>query len=119
MKIGEVSRASGISLKRIRYYESIGLLVASSRTDANYRTYTEQDLHLLRFIKRARDLGFTFDQVRDLLVLWRDGDGAPPHVREVARRHADKLDKQMSDMAVLRDTLRNLSHESPITCAEM
>ena len=72
MNIGQASKASGVSVKMIRYYESIGLIKSPLRTESGYRVYSDNDVHTLRFISQARDLGFSVEQMEDLLALWRD-----------------------------------------------
>ena len=95
MNIGQASKATGVSAKMIRYYEQTGLIPAADRTSSGYRDYSDKDIHMLRFIRRARDLGFSVAEIGDLLGLWRDeaakrrgeAAGARPH------RHARKKDR--------------------------
>lgn len=109
MNIGEAASASGISAKMIRHYESINLIKQSTRTDAGYRTYTNSDLHTLRFIKRGRSLGFSLDQIRDLLSLWNDSHRASADVKAIALTHVNDLEKRIAELSEMRDTLQDLA----------
>jgi MerR family transcriptional regulator, copper efflux regulator len=109
MNIGEASKASGVTAKMIRYYESIGLIKASRRTDAGYRTYGESDVHTLRFIKRARTLGFSLDQIADLLSLWQDPVRASADVKAIAQAHVAQLQQRIQELTEMRDTLAHLA----------
>ncbi|KKB77480.1 hypothetical protein VW35_15165 [Devosia soli] len=109
MNIGQASKASGVSSKMIRYYESIGLITAPSRTEAGYRVYSQNDIHALRFISRARDLGFSIDQMGDLLALWRDRSRASADVKAIALEHVRILDEKAKALKAMSDTLRNLA----------
>lgn len=110
MNIGQTSRASGVTTKMIRYYDEIGLVRPSSRTDANYREYDERQVNELRFIKRARSLGFSMDEIAVLLSLWRDRRRPSREVKAIADRHVADLDARIAEMQSMADTLRHLSH---------
>ncbi len=109
MNIGQAARHSGLSAKMIRYYESTGLLKPATRTDSGYRLYQDDDLHTLAFIKRSRDLGFSLEEVAQLLTLWQDRGRASADVKALAHRHIDDLNRRIAELTGLRDTLQNLA----------
>ena len=108
--IGAAARASGVSAKMVRHYESLGLLGAVARTDAGYRQYTPADVHTLRFIKRARDLGFSMAEIAKLVSLWHDHQRARADVKRIAQTHVAELEKRIQAMQDMRRTLQNLLH---------
>ncbi len=108
MNIGEASKASGVSAKMIRHYESIGLLRPPARASNDYRQYAERDLHELRFIARARTLGFSMKEIRDLLSLWRNRRRASAQVRAIAGTHLRKLEQRIVMMESVRAMLSEL-----------
>ena len=109
MNIGEAAEASGVSAKMIRYYESIALIEPDSRTDAGYRIYDEEDVHTLRFIKRARTLGFSIEETTELLALWRDKSRASADVKTFAMRHVRELEAKVKELRAMVRTLRHLA----------
>lgn len=109
LNIGDAARASGVTAKMIRHYESIGLVKAPRRTEAGYRLYSEQDVRVLQFIHRGRALGFSLDQIRELLALWEDKHRASADVRAMALAHIAELDRKIAEMAAMRRTLESLA----------
>ena len=109
LNIGEAAKASGVSAKMIRHYESIGLLAAARRTESGYRVYGQDDVHVLRFVHRARALGFSLEQIGTLLSLWQDKGRASADVRALARRHIGELDRKIEEMQAMRRTLESLA----------
>lgn len=109
MQIGQAAKASGVSAKMIRHYESIGLIAPAGRRDSNYRDYGSDDVHRLRFIRRARDLGFPIDRIRDLLRLWSDRGRASAEVKRIAMTHLEELDRKISELREMAGALRGLA----------
>lgn len=109
MNIGEAAKFSGVSAKMIRYYESIGLLPAARRTDSGYRFYTDEDVHVLRFVRRARDLGFAVADIGELLALWHDQGRASADVKRIALGHVAALERKIAELQGMVDTLRMLA----------
>lgn len=109
MNIGAAAKATGISAKMIRYYESIGLLPAPARSPSGYRHYTDDDLNRLHFIRRGRDLGFSMAQLTELLSLWRDQDRASADVKHIAEQHIDNMNQRIRQMQEMVATLSHLA----------
>ena len=109
MNIGAVAKASGLSAKMIRHYESIGLIETSPRTDAGYRQYTSRDVHLFQFVRHARELGFSLTQVKDLLSLWQNQTRASADVKQLTAIHIAELDQRIQGLTRMRDTLIELA----------
>ena len=106
--IGEAARASGVSAKMIRHYESLGLLREARRTYAGYRIYDDNDIHTLRFVRRARDLGFPMKAIGQLLGLWRNRRRSSADVRRIAQQHIAGLDQKIEELQAMRRTLEQL-----------
>jgi MerR family transcriptional regulator, copper efflux regulator len=109
MNIGQAASASGVSAKMIRYYESIDLVQVAVRSHGGYRTYDDSDVHVLRFIRQARTLGFPIEQIRQLLSLWQDRNRASAEVKAITTRHIGELDARIAELVVMRDTLSYLA----------
>ena len=109
MKIGQASAASGITERMIRHYEKIGLMPKAARRDSGYRDYDQRDIHSLRFIGRARDLGFSVDEIRQLLALWQDRSRASADVKSLALARAAELKRKERQLHEMRRSLEHLA----------
>jgi len=109
MNIGQAAAATGVSAKRIRYYQQIGLIDTAARSAAGYRVFEESDLHTLSFIRRARRLGFSVPKIGTLLELWRDRDRASASVKQLAQAHIAELQEKIEELQSMVDTLQNLA----------
>lgn len=107
--IGAASKASGVSAKMIRHYEDIGLLPKVARSFGNYRVYSANDIHVLRFIRRARDLGFSIEEIRELLGLWRNKSRPSAAVKKIAGKHIADLRVKIAELESMVQTLEHLT----------
>lgn len=110
MKIGEAAAASGVSAKMIRHYEAHGLIPTAGRTHSGYRMYDGDDVHVLRFVRRARDLGFSIKEIKTLLGLWNNRRRASADVKRLATKHVADLDAKIAGLQAMRRTLTALAH---------
>ena len=108
--IGRAAAQSGVSAKMVRHYETLGLLPPVHRTDAGYRQYGDPHLHTLRFIRRARLLGFSMAEIAELLKLWQNQNRASADVKRIALAHVADLERRIAEMQVMRQTLQQLAH---------
>ena len=108
--IGQAAKQSGVSAKMVRHYESLGLLPAVHRTDAGYRQYGDRQIHTLRFIRRARALGFSMLEIAELLKLWQNQQRASADVKRIAQAHVADLERRIVEMQAMRQTLAELAH---------
>jgi Cu(I)-responsive transcriptional regulator len=109
MNIGELSKASGVSSKMIRHYEQIGLTRPALRTVSSYRVYGDKDVHTLQFVRRARDLGFSVEQIKELLALWGDRSRNSADVKAVALEHIAELESKVAAIEEMTKTLKHLA----------
>ena len=109
MNIGQAAAASELSAKMIRHYEAIGLLPRAGRTASNYRVYAPNDVHVLRFIKRARELGFSMAEIGELLGLWRNKARSSTSVKKIVQRHVEELKRKIAELQSMARTLEHLA----------
>ncbi|MDC6170423.1 MULTISPECIES: Cu(I)-responsive transcriptional regulator [Roseateles] len=107
--IGEAAARSGVSAKMLRHYESLGLLPQVARTEAGYRLYSDKEVHTLRFIRRARDLGFSIAEITELLKLWQNRRRASSEVKRIALAHVADLDRRLAEMTAMKRSLEALA----------
>jgi MerR family copper efflux transcriptional regulator len=110
MNIGQAAVATGVSAKRIRYYEQIGLVQSAARSESGYRVYEQQDIHALRFVHRARGLGFSLPEIETLLALWHDSKRSSADVKAVALAHVEELQTKIAELQSMADTLLELAN---------
>ena len=110
MNIGAAAKASGVSAKMIRHYESVGLLSPANRSDAGYRLYGDKDIRTLQFIRRSRDLGFSIEEIRGLVGLWQDRMRPSREVKALAKQHLDYLDRKLEELQSMKNALSHLVH---------
>jgi Cu(I)-responsive transcriptional regulator len=109
MNIGQAAEASGVSAKMIRYYEAIGLIPKTVRTEVGYRVYSDNDVNTLGFIRRARDLGFPVEQIAELVALWRDRERASTDVKRIALEQVEVLERKARELQEMASTLEHLA----------
>lgn len=109
LNIGAASGASGVSAKMIRHYEEVGLIPKARRTYSNYRTYSENDVHVLRFVRQARDLGFSVRQIGELLSLWQNRRRSSSRVKSLALEHIRELDDKIRELQAMKAALERLA----------
>lgn len=110
LNIGQAALACGVSPKMIRHYEEVGLLPAARRTEAGYRQYGDEDIHTLRFVRHSRDLGFSIEQIRELLGLWQNRRRPSRQVKALAGAHIQELDAKLRELQAMKATLELLVH---------
>ncbi len=109
MQIGQAAQQSGVSSKMIRHYESLGLLPPIHRSDGGYRLYSDNDIHTLRFIKRARDLGFSMDDIAELVNLWHNRQRSSAQVKKIADSHLQRLRERIAQLQAMERSLEQLT----------
>ena len=109
MNIGQAATASGVTAKMIRHYEEIGLVRPTNRTASNYRKYSESEVHVLRFIKRARALGFSMPDIKELLGLWQSKGRSSASVKKIAAAHIGELKGKIAEMESMVHALEHLA----------
>jgi Cu(I)-responsive transcriptional regulator len=110
MNIGQAAKATGVSAKMIRHYESVGLFPEAARTGSGYRQYSDKEVSTLRFIRQSRDLGFSIEQIRELLGLWQNRRRPSRLVKTLALAHIERLDAKLTELQSMKATLQHLVH---------
>lgn len=110
MNIGQAASASGVSAKMIRHYEQVGLFPGPPRTEGGYRQYGEREIHMLRFIRHARDLGFSIQQIGELVGLWQNRGRSSREVKRLAQAHINELQRKTQELLAMQATLEHLVH---------
>jgi Cu(I)-responsive transcriptional regulator len=110
MNISQAAAASGVSAKMIRHYEAIDLVQKPRRSGANYRVYSESDVHVLRFVRAARELGFSMREIGELLDLWRDRRRPSRKVKALVTEHLGELERRIAELQAMKTTLEQLAH---------
>lgn len=109
MNIGEAAKLSGVNTKLIRHYESIGIIPKASRSESGYRTYSENEVHILSFVKRARSMGFSMKEIKKLVSLWRNKSRASSEVKNLANKHIEDMEKKIQELQEMVKSLKHLS----------
>lgn len=109
MNIGQAAKASGVNAKLIRHYESIGIIPKAARSEAGYRKYSENDVHVLEFVRRARGLGFSMKEIKKLVGLWRNRTRSSAEVKKLTLFHISELENKIKDLQAMRSTLKKLA----------
>lgn len=109
MNIGEASKKSGVSAKLIRHYESIGIIPKASRALSGYRTYSDREVNILKFVKRSRSLGFSMEEIKKLVSLWRNKKRTSQEVKKLATKHIDELEQKITELQSMVETLKHLA----------
>lgn len=109
MNIGQAAEASGVNAKMIRHYESIGVIPKAGRTESGYRVYSENDVHILTFVRRARDLGFSMKEIKKLVGLWRNKSRASAEVKTMALQHVKTLEQKILELEAMAKSLKQLA----------
>ena len=109
MNIGQAAKASGINSKLIRHYESIGIIPKAARTESGYRIYSDTDINILTFVRRARSLGFSMKEIKKLVSLWRNRSRASADVKAMTQSHIKALEEKIHELETLKNTLQHLA----------
>ena len=109
MRIGEAAKRSGMAARTIRFYEEAGLIEPATRRESGYREFSADDVRRLRFIHRARSLGFGIDEIGRLLSLWSDRERASAHVKQLALEHVARVEAKMAELGSMRDAILHLA----------
>ncbi len=109
MNIGEASKLSGISVKMIRKYEDSGIIPKARRNESGYRSYSEKDVHTLKFVKTSRSLGFSMKDIKELLSLWKNTSRTSANVKRIAEKHVESLEQKVDEINMMLNTLKHLT----------